>query len=34
MGGSCGNILENTGYACMLLQLAKGWVRPKDYQQR
>ena len=26
MGGNCGNILNNDGYACMLLTMAKGWV--------
>jgi hypothetical protein len=26
MGGLCGNVLDHTGYACMLQSLAKGWV--------
>ena len=24
-GGDMGNVIQNTGYACMLLQLAKSW---------
>ena len=34
MGGDCGNILDNTGYACMLLQLSKGWVRGPVWESR